>query len=73
MQSEAQRKATEKYNKKKYDFISFRAEKGKKEIIDLYANKNNISISGYINLAIDNQLKKDGFEPSESESEPEKE
>lgn len=72
MQTESQKRAKEKYNKKVYDFIAFRAPKGKKDIIDLYSSKTGLSINQYINLAIDSQLKKDGFNPPGEEKENEK-
>ena len=60
--------ATEKYNKKKYDFISFRMLKGYKDIIDRAAGKTGLSISGYINKAVIIQLEKDGFKPEEPQA-----
>ena len=76
MQSKAHQKATEKYNKKAYENIRLRVKAGKKEIIEKYCKLTNNSINNYINMAIDEQLKKDGYNPEEQTagrgSEPEK-
>ena len=76
MVSKSQLKATEKYNKKAYENIRLRVKAGKKEIIEQYCKLKNNSINNYINKAIDEQLKKDGYNPEEQttgrESEPEK-
>lgn len=60
--------ATEKYNKKSYDDIRLRVYKGKKEIIEKYSKMMNTSINNYINKAIDNQLKQDGYKPDEPQA-----
>lgn len=68
MKYKSQLIAKEKYNKKKYDFISFRMLKGYKNIIDRAAEKTGLSISGYINKAVIIQLEKDGFKPEEPQA-----
>ena len=65
MQSKAHQKATEKYNKKAYENIRLRVKSGKKEIIEKYCKLTNNSINNYINMAIDEQLKKDGYQPDQ--------
>lgn len=65
MQSKAHQKATEKYNKKAYDDIRLRVKAGKKQIIEKYCKLTNNSINNYINMAIDNQLEKDGYKPDQ--------
>lgn len=76
MVSKSQLKATEKFNKKKYDEIKIRVYKGLKNIIVLYAENNNQSVNNYINNAILYQLEKDGYNPEEQTAgrgaEPEK-
>ena len=69
--TKAQQDATTRYKNKVYDQIQFYVDKGKRNIIKDYATRNGLSQNQYINLAIDNQLKKDGFDPSERE--PDKE
>ena len=70
MVTQAQKEANTKWRKKVYDQIPINTPKGKREIIKEYALKRGITLNAYLNLAIDNQLKKDGFDPSESEAEP---
>lgn len=61
--SKAQQKAVNKYIKTHYDKYQFTMPKGKKEIINQYAQKRGLSINQYVNFAIDNQLKIDGYSP----------
>lgn len=58
-------KAVEKYNKNNYQEIKLRVKTGKKDIIEKYSKLVNTSINNYINMAIDNQLEKDGFKPDQ--------
>ena len=46
--SEAQNRATQKYNKKAYDQIAIRIPKGKKELYNKYAAVHNMSLTAYI-------------------------
>lgn len=71
MISDAQKKATAKYQKKNYDTILIRMRKGKKQIIEKSAIKNNLPLNQYINYCIDKQLIIDGFKPQETETETE--
>lgn len=49
MVSQAQIRATQKYNKKAYDRIQIRVKKGEAEKIKAYAEKKGMSLNGYIN------------------------
>lgn len=60
--SDAQKRATEKWNNEKVDSIRLRVPKGKKELIKECANKNNESINGMINRLIDQELKSKNIE-----------
>ena len=56
----ASTKAQNKYISKKYDRISLVVDKGKKEILKEHANNfDNGSINGFINRAINEQIKRD--------------
>lgn len=57
--SKAQQKATNKYMKANYDRVSLILSKGKKEIIQLHAKTRGESLNGFINRAIENQIKLD--------------
>lgn len=46
----------DRYNAKVYDEIKVRVPKGKKEIIQAYAESNGESVNGFINRAIDTQI-----------------
>ena len=48
-----------KYNAKAYDAIPLRVHKGKKEVIKAHAEAQKESVNGFINRAIDNQIKQD--------------
>ncbi|MBQ8637341.1 MAG: hypothetical protein IJ423_05070 [Clostridia bacterium] len=50
--SEAQNKASQKYQKKAYDTYLLRLRKGQKEQIQAYAESNGESLNGYINRLI---------------------
>lgn len=73
MQSKAHQDASARYNAKAYTQIQIRVKKGKKEIIEEYANKAGASINNYINNAIDRQLIKDGYKPEQAAREGEQE
>lgn len=57
--TEARRRANEKYNAKAYDEIKVRVPKGKKDDIKVHAEKNGETLNGFINRAIDEQIKRD--------------
>ncbi len=50
--SEARKKANEKYNAKAYDQIKTLVKKGQREQIKAYAEKRGMSLNGYINKLI---------------------
>jgi len=57
MYSEAQKKATAKYNSKAYDRIEIKVPKGQKEIIEIHAKEKGLSLNKYICGLIENDLK----------------
>lgn len=61
--TEAQKRATAKYNAKAYERIELRVIKGRKEIISKVAEANNESTNALINRAIDRELERLGAEP----------
>lgn len=48
MYTQAQNKATQKYNKKAYDSLFIRVPKGRKELLQKYCDDNNISMNKFI-------------------------
>lgn len=50
--SQAQKKATAKYEQQNYDKVLLRLEKGKKDIIKAHAEQNGESLNGFVNRAI---------------------
>lgn len=54
--SDARRRANEKWNAKAYDEIKVRVSKGKKEIIQNYAESKGQSVNSFINEAIDKAM-----------------
>lgn len=50
--SEARKKANEKYNAKAYDQIKVLVKKGKREEIKAHAERQGLSLNGYINKLI---------------------
>ena len=60
MPSEAMKKAIKKYNQK-FDHISFKAPKGKRDIINKFVadSKKDDSLNGFINRAIDETMERD--------------
>lgn len=50
--SEAQNKATQRYQKKAYDRLPVRVKRGEAEIIKAYAESRGMSLNGYINKLI---------------------
>lgn len=57
--SEAKLRANEKYLKSKTDSLLVRVSKGKKEIIQSYAQAHGKSVNGFINEAIDEKIQRD--------------
>lgn len=60
--SEARMRANAKYNLKAYDRIELKVPKGKKAELQAHAAKRGESLNGFVNRAIDNQVKNDGEE-----------
>jgi uncharacterized protein (DUF1778 family) len=58
--SEAQKRATAKYHKKKYDRIELKVKKGNKAIIETAAEKENKSLNSYVAEAVDQKLTASG-------------
>ena len=56
--TEAQTRATRKYNAANYDRIEFVVPKGEKEIIKQYCYEHNISVNEFIRNAIEAAMKK---------------
>ena len=65
--TEAQKRATAKYNAKAYERIELRVIKGRKEVISKVAEANNESTNALINRAIDRELERLGVELSQIE------
>ena len=59
MISEAQQRATNKYNKKAYDQIAIRIPKGKRDLYNDLAKKKNISLASLIVQLLDQELEKE--------------
>ena len=57
--SQAQKKATAKYEQQNYDKVLLRLEKGKKDKIKLHAENRGESLNGFINKAIDEKIERD--------------
>ena len=57
--SEAQKKATAKYEQQNYDKILLRLEKGKKDRIKNHAESKGESLNGFVNRAIDEAIERD--------------
>ncbi len=49
--------AKNKYNAKAYDRIALQVKKGQREIIRTYAESKGMSLNGYINILIENDMK----------------
>lgn len=57
MYTQAQNKATQKYQKKAYDSIQFRVKKGLRDKYNEYAAKRGLSLSAYIQQLIEQDNK----------------
>ena len=58
--SKAQQKAVHKYIKANYDRQEITMPKGKKDAVKAHAESQGESVNGFINRAIDEQIKRDG-------------
>lgn len=61
MTTDAQKKASKKYESEKIESIKLRLPKGKKELVQRCAQLNNESINGMVNRLLDEELLKQGF------------
>ena len=59
--SKAQQKAVNKYVREKYDRINVTMPKGKKEEILVHATLHGLSVTAYINAAIDEKMAQDAI------------
>ena len=59
--SKAQQKAVNKYVKENYDRINVTMPKGKKEEIQANATRLGLSVTAYINAAIDEKMARDNM------------
>lgn len=64
-QSKAHIKASNKYNAKAYDRVSLMLPKGKKEVVREYAESKGLSLNGYINKLISDDMNAGQAEPTE--------
>ncbi|MDE6666178.1 MAG: hypothetical protein K2K14_08360 [Ruminococcus sp.] len=64
-QSKAHIKASNKYNAKAYDRVSLMLPKGKKETVREYAESKGLSLNGYINKLISDDMNTGQTEPTE--------
>lgn len=62
--SKPQTKASNKYNAKAYDRIAVQVKKGQREIIRAYAEAHGMSLNGYINSLIKNDMQSNGTDLS---------
>ncbi len=58
--SESLDRAIKKYEAEKVERIIFRVPKGKKDIIQAHATKQNESLAAFLNRAIDETMERDG-------------
>lgn len=58
--SEAQKRATAKFEKQKYDKVLIRLDKGEKDRIKAHAEQLSESVNGFIKRAIDETMQRDG-------------
>lgn len=57
--SEAQKRAVAKFDKKAYDKVIFRVEKGKRQEIKEFAIEHGTTLNKFINDAIDEKINRD--------------
>ena len=55
--SEARKRANEKYNAKAYDQIKVIVKKGQRDVIRAHAERKGMSLNGYINKLIEEDMK----------------
>ena len=60
--AKAETKAKNKYNAKAYDRIALQVKKGQREVIREYAESRGMSLNGYINTLIREDMKAHGAE-----------
>ncbi len=60
--SKAQQRATNKYIAKSYDRVNLTLPKGRKLELQVHAGTHGESLNGFINRAIDEQIKRDSEE-----------
>ncbi len=66
MYTQASNKAVQKYNKNNYDDLRIRVKKGEAEKIKAHAESKGLSLNGYINKLIQNDMATAGVqEPTE--------
>ncbi len=66
--AKAETKAKNKYNAKAYDRIALQVKKGQREVIREYAESRGMSLNGYINTLIREDMKAHGAELDGSQS-----
>ena len=57
--SEAQKKASEKWQHEKVDDIRFRVAKGKRAVIQAHAQSQGESVNAFLNRAVDETMERD--------------
>ena len=57
--TEAQKRATAKWNAEKVDRIVFRVSKGKKDLIQKHAESHGESLSAFLNRAVNEAMERD--------------
>lgn len=60
--TKAQQRAVNKYMKENYDRVNVTMAKGRKDAIKAHAEARGESVNGFINRAIDEQIRRDGEE-----------
>ena len=65
--SEAQKRATAKYEQQNYDKVLLRLEKGRREIIKAHAEARGESIKGFVSRAIDQAISRDANDAEKRE------
>lgn len=59
--TQAQNKATQKYQKEKLEIVSFRVRKGKRNAYNELANKRNISLANMLETYLDGECEKENI------------
>ena len=57
--TKASQRAVNKYMKENYDRVNLTMPKGKKEEIQVHASRHGLSVTAYINAAIDEKMARD--------------